>query len=72
MSELIPLERVLDDMSEDNGLVSAAARDYYRMHYATEKEAAAMLRHDRILFVLGLILVATVPTVIILSILGVM
>ena len=46
--DLIPIERVLDDMYSDTSGVSSAARDYYRMNYATEEEKIEMYREDRI------------------------
>lgn len=46
--DLIPLEQVLDDMYQDKGIVSMAARDYYRLHYATEEEKRAMDRQDKL------------------------
>ena len=47
-TDLIPIERVLDDMCSDTSGVSSAARDYYRMNYATEKEKIEMDKEDRI------------------------
>lgn len=46
--ELIPLSRVLEDMSDDVGFVSHSARDYYYQHYATEEQRISMDREDRI------------------------
>ena len=46
--DLIPIERVLDDMCSDISGVSSAARDYYRMNYATEEEKIEMDKEDRI------------------------
>lgn len=46
--DLIPIERVLDDMCSDTSGVSSAARDYYRMNYATEEEKIEMDKEDRI------------------------
>lgn len=46
--DLIPIEKVLDDMCSDISGVSSAARDYYRMNYATEKEKIEMDKEDRI------------------------
>ena len=47
-TDLIPIERVLDDMCSDTSGVSSAARDYYRMNYATEEEKIEMDKEDRI------------------------
>ena len=47
-TDLIPIERVLDDMCSDISGVSSAARDYYRMNYATEEEKIEMDKEDRI------------------------
>lgn len=44
--ELIPKIQVLEDMYEDKGLVSLAARDYYYEHYADEDERKRMDRAD--------------------------
>ena len=46
--DLIPIERVLNDMCSDISGVSSAARDYYRMNYATEEEKIEMDKEDRI------------------------
>ena len=46
--DLIPIERVLDDMCSDTSGVSSAARDYYRMNYATDEEKIEMDKEDRI------------------------
>ena len=41
--ELVPIERVLDDMyNPDGGMVADAARSYYYEHYATEAERMMM------------------------------
>ena len=45
---LVPLDQVLDDMYQDKGIVSMAARDYYRQHYATEEEKRAMDKQDKL------------------------
>lgn len=46
--ELVPLERVLDDMYSDRSGVSLPARDYFRENYATEEEKIEMDKEDRI------------------------
>lgn len=66
-TDLIPIERVLDDMCSDTSGVSSAARDYYRMNYATEEEKIEMDKEDRIvnkLTAIGLI----IPAVMIITI----
>lgn len=66
-TDLIPIERVLDDMCSDISGVSSAARDYYRMNYATEEEKIEMDKEDRIvnkLTAFGLI----IPAVMIITI----
>lgn len=45
--ELIPIEKVLDDMYSD-GFIASSARDYYYSHYATDKEKAAMDFEDKV------------------------
>lgn len=45
---LIPKEVVLADMYTGDGIVSSAARDYYRLHYATDDERTAMDRQDKL------------------------
>lgn len=56
--EKVPLSRVLDDMYNPNGgMVSNAARDYYYVNYATEKEREEMDREDAMLAAIGWILV---------------
>lgn len=44
--DLIPLEIVLNDMENDNGMVASAARDYYKLHYASEEEINQMEKED--------------------------
>lgn len=57
--EKAPISRVLDDMyNPDGGMVSLAARDYYYVNYATEKERKEMDREDAVLVTVGWILVA--------------
>lgn len=46
--EMIPVEKVLDDMYSSNGMISSAARSYYYIHYATEEEKQQMDREDKI------------------------
>lgn len=45
--ELIPIEKVLDDMYSDS-FIASSARDYYYSHYATDKEKAEMDFEDKI------------------------
>jgi hypothetical protein len=47
VQRMISVEQVLSDMSGDDGIVSRAARDYYRVHYATAEQRARMDREDR-------------------------
>ena len=65
--ELIPVEKVLDDMYDDLGIVSWAARDYYYNHYASDEERKDMDSEDKIneviaklgiAVIIGLIIVA--------------
>lgn len=47
--ELVPIERVLDDMyNPDGGMVADAARSYYYEHYATEAERMMMDHEDKV------------------------
>lgn len=46
--KLVPIEKVIDDMYQDKGLVSLAARDYYYLNYATESERKDMDFEDKI------------------------
>ena len=39
--DLIPIEKVLKDMKFGDGIVNEAAKDYFRIHYATEEEKKA-------------------------------
>lgn len=64
---IIPVERVLDDMYSDISGVSLAARDYYRMNYATEEEKIEMDEEDRIANKLTAI-VLIIPAVMIITI----
>lgn len=45
--EKIPIETVLDDMYGDYGVVSYAARDYYKLNYATPEELIIMEREEK-------------------------
>jgi len=63
--DLVPLDQVLYDMSMDKGYVSRAARDYYKIHYATELERKQMDREDTICAIIGAIILIT-PILIIL------
>jgi hypothetical protein len=46
--DLIPIEKVLKDMKFGGGIVSEAAKDYFRIHYATEEERRLIDREDRL------------------------
>lgn len=47
--ELVPVQKVLDDMyNPDGGLASLAARDYYYQNYASEEERKRMDREDKV------------------------
>lgn len=48
--DLIPIERVLDDMCSDISGVSSTARDYYRMNYATEDEKEEIRKQEKMEF----------------------
>lgn len=59
--KLIPLERVLDDMYQDKGIVSWAARDYYYENYATEEEKRQMDIEDKIQTIVAWLFVLSIP-----------
>ena len=42
MGELIPIDTVLVDMMSDDGLVASAAKDYYFRYYADEEKRALL------------------------------
>lgn len=46
--DLVPVDRVLDDMYNDYSPVQTAARDYYYQHYATPEERKRMDRENKI------------------------
>ena len=57
----IPLEKVLDDMYNPNGgVVSWAARDYYYIHYASDKQRKKMDREDIISIVVDILILAII------------
>lgn len=59
----VPISHVLDDMCNDSGLISSAAREYYYKYYADDVERAAMDEEDRIsdlIFRIAIILIALV------------
>ena len=59
----VPISHVLEDMGNESGLISSAARDYYYKYYADEVERAAMDEEDRIsdlLLHIAIILIALV------------
>lgn len=58
--ELVPIEKVIDDMYQDKGLVSLAARDYYYLNYATELEKAEMDFEDKIQNIISICLFSCV------------
>jgi len=47
--DLVPKSRVLDDMNSDN-VVARAARDYYKLYYASPEELKQMEREDKVTF----------------------
>ena len=40
--KLVPVEKVIDDMYSDSGIISEAAIDYYYENYADEEERIQM------------------------------
>lgn len=63
----IPVHKVLDDMYQDKGLVSLAARDYYYLNYATESQKAEMDFEDKIQ---NIISTCFVVSIVIMSVFG--
>lgn len=59
----VPISHVLDDMCNDSGLISSAAREYYYKYYADDAERAEMDEEDRmsdLLLHIAIILIALV------------
>lgn len=48
-SNLIPVEKVMDDMYS-NSYIASSARDYYFTHYATEQEKEELRKQDKMEF----------------------
>lgn len=55
--ELVPILQVLDDMYADKGIISLAARDYYYLHYADDKQRKQMDREEKIQTIIAYIFV---------------
>jgi len=55
--KLIPVEEVLDDMccNPNGGIIARAARDYYKLHYATPEERRMMDFEDNMGFICGVV-----------------
>lgn len=62
--DLIPLEKVLDDMYNESGTVASGARSYYYMHYASKEQRSIMDREDKIDNILAIVLIG-LPTLIV-------
>lgn len=67
--ELIPIERVLDDMYSEKSIVALSARDYYYVHYATNNEKRSMDREDKVVTIIGWFLFSLIPIGIIVTLL---
>lgn len=67
--ELIPLEKVLEDMyNPDGGIPSIAAKDYYYQHYASKEEIKKHQRNELIIdiivrIILGMIAFITISSI---------
>lgn len=48
-SNLIPVEKVIDDMYSDS-YIASSAKDYYFTHYATEQEKEELRKQDKMEF----------------------
>lgn len=68
--DLIPIEEVLEDMKLGGGIVSEAAKDYYRIHYATEEEKRLMDREDRLNTIKAMSVYAIMIVLLIIAIVG--
>ena len=54
--DLVPIEQVIADMNRpDGGLISLAARDYYYLYYASEKEKRKMDCEDKLQTIIAII-----------------
>lgn len=51
-SNLIPVEKVMDDMYSDS-FMSSKAREYYINHYATDQEKEELRKQDKMEFLFG-------------------
>lgn len=52
--DLVPLEKVLEDMNNpDGGIPASGARAYYYMYYASDKERVQMDFEDKITSMIG-------------------
>lgn len=59
----VPKNDVIEDMGNECGIISSAARDYYYKYYADEEERAAMDEEDRmsdLIFRIAIILIALI------------
>ena len=48
-NNLIPIEKVIDDMYSDS-CIASSARDYYFIHYATEDEKEEIRKQEKMEF----------------------
>jgi hypothetical protein len=63
--DLIPILQVLDNMYSDS-YISLAARDYYYLHYASESKKRSMDIEDKIIKIIGILIISLIPISIIL------
>lgn len=64
--ELIPLEKVLDDMyNPDGGIASMSAKDYYYQHYASEEEIKKHQRNEFIIDIIVRIILSIILSIIV-------
>lgn len=45
--ELVPVDEVLNDMEHEDGMVAAAATDYFYMHYADDEQREQHYKAER-------------------------
>ena len=67
-NDLIPIEKVIDNMYSDKAIVSDMTKDYYKENYADENELKTMELEDKVSNVFTTIFSITVPIMIIILI----
>ena len=65
--ELVPVEKVLDDMYSDKAMVSSMARDYYYENYADDEEREQMDFEEKVANVISTLIVVGFAVIMILG-----